>query len=107
RGGAVRAGGSLPEAARLAGRAGLQECGEVARVIDPADPRRRHFHFERVVARPGRIAFEAGGPEVARPPAFAGQADRVARLLQQVRVNHELGRKDAVVADGLVELPGV
>src|SRR5581483_1133150 len=40
-------------------------------------------------------------------PALAGQADRVAGLFEQVRVDGEFRGEDAVVADGLVELPGV
>src|SRR6185295_11663425 len=45
--------------------------------------------------------------EVAGAPAFAGEADEVAGLFEQVRIGFEAGGEEAVVRDGFAELPGV
>ena len=51
--------------------------------------------------------LEAGGAEVARPPAFAGEPDEEPGLLKQGGIDRELIGEDAVVVDGFLELPGI
>src|SRR5262249_25071017 len=96
-----------PEAERLILRPLLQELAKVAHVIAPRDARRRHVLRQLVESRSGRIAGPPTRPEIARPPTLARQANKVARLLQKIRIRLEAGRKNAVVADRLLKLPRI
>src|SRR5262245_26765603 len=98
---------AVPEAEGLPRLALREERLEVAGVINRGDPSHRRLDAAVVVLGAGRIPLEAAGFEVARTPALPRKPDLVARILEQVGVDLELGREDPVVAHRLLELPGV
>src|SRR5205814_3197687 len=59
--------------------------------------------LEVLVRRPGGVARPAAAREDARPPALAGQADVVARGLEEVGVGVELLAQDAVQVAALLQ----
>ena len=81
-----------PETERGVLRFFSEEVGEVGGVIARVDAGRHGLGMTPLVKlTPARIALEAQRAPVARCPALACEADEVARVLQQVCVQLQLG----------------
>ena len=106
--GAVWLLGAVPEAEGLAGLSGsFEELIEVRRIVDVRHRPVRRSRSMPVVRRPGGVSLKAPGLGVAGSPPFAGVADDVAGLLQQVGIDRPLRREDAIMVAGFFKLPGV
>src|SRR5690606_14413312 len=99
--------GANPEAKRLVRLALLEKIAEVGRQVEMRYRLEWRLELVFLVRRPGRVASEPAGLEIARSPTLARMTDLVARVLQQLRINRKLRRKDPEVTARLFELPGV
>jgi len=99
---------TVPEAERFAGWEGIEEVLKVRCVVVRRDAWGWRTGFASIKGGSCQVAgFAVFGAGDAGGPAFAGFADVVAELGEDLGISFEFGRKIAPVVAGGFELPGV